>query len=338
MSNKILVTGGTGLVGAALIFDLIKAGRQVRAIKRSNSKLHVIERTFRSRPELLANIEWFEGDVTDLYSIMDAMEGISEVYHSAGLISFQPSDFELMMKINAQGTANMINVALDKGVNKFCHISSVAALGRVEEGIIINEDAVWKTSKSNSNYAISKYSAEREVWRGAEEGLNIVIVNPSIVLGPGDMNSGSSKLFRQVKSGLSFYTEGKTGFVDVRDVSSACIALMDKGIFGKRFVLNSENISYKELLSNIAEGFKLKPPSIQAKKWMSEIVWRLEAVRSIFTGSKPLISKETSRNSRKKWSYSNEKIKEELGFAFILVRQSAIDTCGVYLAEESASR
>jgi len=151
------------------------------------------------------------------------------------------------------------------------------------------------------------------------------------------MNSGSSKLFRQVKSGLNFYTEGKTGFVDVRDVSSACIALMDKGIFGKRFVLNSENISYKELLSNIAEGFKLKPPSIQAKKWMSELVWRLEAVRSFFSGSKPLISKETSRNSRKKWSYSNKKIKEELGCEFISVRQSALDTCEVYLAEELAS-
>ncbi|HNQ60852.1 MAG TPA: SDR family NAD(P)-dependent oxidoreductase [Bacteroidia bacterium] len=334
MSNIILVTGGTGLVGAQLIFDLVRDGRHIRALKRSDSKLRVIERTFREHPGLLSKIEWVQGDVTDLYSIMDAMEGVSEVYHSAGLISFRASEFEKMMKVNAQGTANMVNIALEKGIKKFCHISSVAALGRVEEGVVIDEDAVWKTSKSNSNYAISKYSAEREVWRAAEEGLNVVIVNPSIILGAGDLNSGSSKLFRQVKNGLRFYAEGRTGFVDVRDVSRSCIALMDNNIFGRRFVLNSENLSYKELLSSIAEGFNMNPPSFKAEKWMSELVWRLEAIRSFFSGSNPLISKETSRNSRKKWNYSSEKIRKVLGSSFIPVRQSVMDTCRIYLAEE----
>lgn len=332
----ILVTGGTGLVGAYIIFDLIKAGRKVRAIRRASSKMDVVQRVFRHEKHLLEAIEWVEGDVTDYYSLQDALLGVTEVYHSAGLISFLPSEYSKMISVNAHGTANMINASLDSSVKKFCHISSVAALGRVEQGVSITEESVWKTSKSNSNYAISKYSAEREVWRGAEEGLNVVIVNPSIILGPGDLNSGSSKLFRQVWSGIKFYTEGVTGFVDVRDVSSACIKLMDTNQFSNRFILNSENISYKELLNHISHGFHKKAPSILARTWMSELVWRLEAMRSFILKTNPLITKETSRNSRKKWNYSNEKIKAALGLKFIPVRQSVNDTCAVYLEDPVA--
>ena len=166
-----------------------------------------------------------------------------------------------------------------------------------------------------------------------EEGLNVVIVNPSIILGPGDLNSGSSKLFRQVWSGIKFYTEGVTGFVDVRDVSSACIRLMDSNQFSNRFILNAENISYKELLSHISHGFQKKAPSIFARAWMSEMVWRLETLRSLVFRTNPLITKETSRNSRKKWNYSNEKIKAALDFKFISIRQSVEHTCAVYLED-----
>ncbi len=327
----ILVTGGTGLVGAHILLDLVRKGRAVRSLKRSTSTLDVVQRVFRDHPELLIKIEWAEGDITDLYSILEALEGVTEVYHCAAIISFRPSEYSEMMKVNAQGTANMINLSLETGVRKFCHLSSVAALGRIEQGILINEDAVWKTSKSNSNYAISKYSAEREVWRGAEEGLQVVIVNPSIILGPGDLNSGSSKLFRQVWNGIRFYTEGVTGFVDVRDVASCSVALMEKSIFGKRFILNSENVSYKDLLSYIAAGFHKRAPVILARKWMSEAVWRFETIRSLIFNTNPLITKETSRNSRKKWNYSNERIKQTLGIEFIPVKKSVEDTCKVYL-------
>ncbi len=329
----ILVTGGTGLVGAQILFDLVRKGEKVRALKRSTSQMDVISRIFKHDQELLEKIEWIEGDVTDLYSVLEALEGVKEVYHAAAIISFRPSDFNEMMKINAEGTANMVNLSLEKGVDKFCHISSVAALGRVTQDISIDEKTVWKTSKSNSNYAISKYAAEREVWRGFEEGLKVVIVNPSIILGPGNLNSGSSKLFRQVWKGLNFYTEGVTGVVDVRDVSSCCISLMEKEIFGERYVLNAENVSYKDILSTIAIGFNKKPPSVLAKAWMSELVWRLEALRSLITNSNPLITKETSRNSRKKWSYSNEKIRKALGIEFIPMTQSVEDTCSVYREE-----
>ncbi|MBP6334122.1 MAG: NAD-dependent epimerase/dehydratase family protein [Bacteroidia bacterium] len=329
----ILVTGGTGLVGAHLIFDLIRSGRKVRALRRDTSSMAVINRVFHHDPALLEKVEWAVGDVTDLYSILEALEGVTEVYHCAAVISFNPREFSEMMRINVQGTSNMVNLSLEKGIAKFCHLSSVAALGRVEEGKIITEETVWKTSKSNSNYAISKYSAEREVWRGAEEGLSVVVVNPSVILGAGDWNQGSSKLFRQVWNGLRFYTGGMTGFVDVRDVSSCCTSLMDKNIFNKRFILNSENISYQSLLSFIAEGFHKRAPQILAKPFLAELAWRVEGIRSWFLKSSPLITKETSRNGSKKWTYSNERIRKELDFNFIPVKKSAEDACLVYLQE-----
>jgi len=329
----ILVTGGTGLVGAQLIYDLLQAGRRVRAMRRQSSSMLILRRIFFTRPELLDGIEWVEGDVTDPFAVREALEGVSEVYHSAGMISFQPSDFREMMRINSQGTANMVNMSLETGVKRFCHISSIAALGRLEENTLITEDSVWKTSGSNSNYAISKYSAEREVWRGTEEGLPAIIVNPGVITGPGDWNKGSSKLFRQVWNGLSFYTEGMTGFVDVRDVSSCCIQLMEKNLTGKRFILVSENLTYREVLNHIAMGFQRKAPVYKARAWMSELIWRLEAARSILTGSKPLITKETSRNSRKNWQYSNKRIKDTLHHDCIPIEKSVRDACEIYLRE-----
>lgn len=329
----ILVTGGTGLVGSQLIYDLLQAGKRVRAMRRQNSSMLILRRIFFTRPELLDDIEWMEGDVTDPYSVREALEGVSEVYHSAGMISFQPSDFREMMRINSQGTANMVNLSLETGVKRFCHISSIAALGRLEENKPITESSVWKTSRTNSNYAISKYSAEREVWRAMEEGLPAVIVNPGVIIGPGDWNSGSSALFRQVWNGLSFYTEGMTGFIDVRDVSSCCIQLMEKNLMGRRFILTAENLSYRQVLTLIASGFKRKVPAYKARIWMSELLWRLEAIRIVLTGSKPLITKETSRNSRKKWLYSNQRIKETLQYDFIPVEKSVSDTCEIYLRE-----
>ncbi len=334
----ILVTGGTGLVGAHLIFDLVRSGRKVRALKRENSKMDIIQRVFLKETSLLETIEWVEGDVTDLYSILEALEGVTEVYHTAAIISFYPGDFPEMMRVNAQGTANMINLSLEKGIKKFCHVSSVAALGRVEDGKIISEEAVWKTSKSNSNYAISKYSAEREVWRGVEEGLSVVIVNPSIILGPGDWNTGSSKLFKQVLNGLRFYTEGITGFVDVRDVSACCISLMEREVFGKRFILNADNIAYRELLGFMATGFQKRAPGFLAKVWMAELVWRLEAIRGWIGKTKPLITRETIRNSQKKWYYANDRVRTQLGHSFIPVKRSVEDTCEIYLRELKEGR
>jgi nucleoside-diphosphate-sugar epimerase len=329
----ILVTGSTGLVGSQLLFDLASAGSKVRAFKRSHSDLNSVNRLFQSFPKAFSNIEWFDGDIEDLYSIDEAMNGIDTVYHAAAFISFQGSEREKMMRINARATGDLVNAALRHNVKNFCFISSVAALGRVSGEQHIDETSWWKTSSKNSNYAISKNSAEREVWRGIEEGLPAVIVNPSIILGSGNWKSGSTVMFPQVWKGLSFYSNGITGFVDVRDVSKAARLLVEKGITNERYILNSENVPYRKVFDLIAESFKKPKAKIRVTPTLGEIGWRLEALRSLITGNKPFITKETARNAQMQWFYSNEKIKREIGIEFITVEQSVKDTCEKFLQE-----
>lgn len=334
----ILVTGGTGLVGSHILLELTRKGKKCRALLRKESSTSLVEKLFAPHPELLKSVEWVEGDVTDVYSVFESLEGVEEVYHAAAMISFAPSEVKRMMKVNIEGTANMVNMSLEKGVKKFCHISSVAALGRTAEGQQIDEKSVWKTSSLNSNYAISKYGAEREVWRGIEEGLNAVVLNPTIILGPGDWNKGSAKMIQQVWKGLRFYTPGSTGFVDVRDVAKAAVLLMEKDIHAQRYILNAENVSYKYLFETIASNLHKPQPSIRVSPFLGEVAWRSIALAHVFSKNKPLITKETSRNAQRHWTYSNEKIIRETGMRFIPVSESLAHTCEVFLAEQRGKK
>lgn len=333
----ILVTGGTGLVGAHLLYDLAKTGKKVRALKRASSSITNVEKTFgyyHNHPhELLKLVEWVEGDVTDVYSLLEAMEDVTDVYHSAAMISFDPRDHAMMEKINIEGTANMVNAALDKNIRKFCHVSSVAAIGRPEHPQTITEKLVWKNSPGNSRYSISKYGAEREVWRGAEEGLNTVIVNPGIIIGPGNWITGSTAMFNVAYKGLKYFTEGVCGFVDVRDVTKAMIQLMESDITSERFILTSENLSYRNFLSLLHAEMRRPAPSVKAGKFMTGIAWRAEKLRSVFTGAKPLITRETVTAAHEESYFSNEKIRKMLSFDFIPVERSLKDTSHHYIKE-----
>jgi dihydroflavonol-4-reductase len=330
----ILVTGGTGLVGSQLLFDLTKAGNTVRALKRKTGSMHVVNRFFRGHENLLRQVEWMEGDVTDLFSLEDAMQGIRHIYHCAAFISFHRSDFSRMTKINTEGTANMVNMAMEAGVERFCYVSSTAALGRSDQNKTLTENSSWKTSIHNSGYAISKYGAEREVWRAMEEGLKAFIVNPSIIIGAGDMHSGSTALFGEVRKGLKFYSTGSSGFVDVRDVTRCMILLMKKNIHGERFIINGENISYREVINLIADGFHQSRPTIRVGNALSEIGWRIDAIRKFFSNTKSFITKETARNGQNHWIYSNEKIKKELGIEFTPMKDAIRHACEILSAEE----
>ncbi len=329
----ILVTGGTGLVGSQLLFDLVKAGDHVRALKRNPGNMDVVKRIFRGREDLLQQIEWVEGDVTDVFSLDDAMKGVKQVYHCAALVSFVRSDFRRMLKINTEGTANMVNIAMEAGVGRFCYVSSTAALGRSEENKILTEQSTWKTSTNNSGYAISKYGAEREVWRAIEEGLGAYIVNPSIIIGPGNLHWGSTALFGEVRKGLKFYPTGSSGFVDVRDVTKCMIQLMKKNVQAERFIISAENIPYRDVINFIADGFGKPKPTIRVGNFLSEIGWRVESVRKMLSNAKPMITKETARNGQRNWKYSNEKIKKELATEFIPVRDSIHHVCETFLNE-----
>lgn len=329
----ILVTGATGLVGSQILYDLASSGKKARALRRKESKMNLVDRLFNNNPQYIENIEWFVGDVNDPFSLEDAMQDVITVYHSAGFISFYRSDRNKLLKINVEGTANVVDIALKTGVNRLGYVSSVAALGRKSGEKFINEDAWWKTSKLNSNYAISKYGGEREVWRGIEEGLSAFIINPSIIIGAGNWSNGSSQMFSQVWKGLSFYTDGVTGFVDVRDVSKAIILLMEKGISNERFIINSENLPYRNVFDTIAEKLDRPKAKIKVNKFLAEIGWRSEMIKCFFLQRKPMITKETARNGLMQWYYSNEKIKKEIGIEFISIDKAVNDVCESFLEE-----
>ncbi len=316
----IVVTGGTGLVGAHLLFDLVQKHDYIRAIKRENSDLEQVKKTFAyyspNYEEEFKKIVWLNADVTDYFSLEQAFEGAEEVYHLAAVVSFKPSDKDKMKAVNVKGTAHVVNAALHCGVKKLCYVSSIAALGNAEEGKEADEETPWKDSDKTSAYSISKYKAELEVWRGMEEGLQGIIVNPSVIIGPTKWESGSAALFSLMWKGLRYYTSGINGFVYVRDVSSAMIQLMECDIRNERFILNAENISYQSLFKSMAKYLNKKEPSIAVTKVMSELSWRLFKVLALFRGKQSSITKDTARSSMKKSRYSNQKIKKAIHFQF----------------------
>jgi dihydroflavonol-4-reductase len=296
----ILVTGGTGLVGSHLIKQLVKQGQPVKALYRSSiPKIEGAER-----------VEWVQGDILDVIALNEAMQGVDEVYHCAAIVSFNPKAKKELFKINIEGTANVVNTCIENGVKKLCFVSSVAALGRIRHGQEINETMNWTEETSNSNYGKSKYLAEMEVWRGIGEGLQAVIVNPVIILGAGDWNKGSSKIFKSTYEEFPWYTEGVTGFVDVEDVARAMIALMDKNISKERFIISAGDYSYREVFTKISNCFGKKAPHKKVTPFIASVVWRLEAVKAKFSGKEPLVTRETAHTAQATVYFNNTKLKK----------------------------
>ena len=334
----ILVTGGTGLVGSHLIYKLVTSGNNPIVLKRNTSDVSKIKKTFsyysNDVDNLFDKIKWIDGDILDYSSLLNAMEGVSQVYHAAASVSFHSSDKKTLIATNIKGTANIVNSALEKKVNKLLHVSSIGALGRAESNGIVTEDAHWNSKKS-SVYSTSKYNAEMEVWRGIAEGLNTVIINPSIILGPSDWNSGSSKLFNTMYNGLKFYSMGSNGFVDVEDVAKTMILLMNSEIINERFIVNSENISYKQFFTWMAKALNVAPPKYSAGKLLSAIVWRLLWAKGILTGKKSTITKETAETANQLYNYSNTKIKKEINIDFITVKDSLLKNSKFFLNDKN---
>ena len=321
----ILVTGGTGLVGSELLRQLIAQSKSVRAIYRSNISAHLSE-------EENKKVDWVKGDINDILSLEEAMQGAEQVYHCAAVVNFNPKKREEIFKTNVEGTANVVNACLTTGVKKILHVSSVSALGRIGKGETITELSQWSEETNNSAYGKSKYYAELEIFRGIAEGLKAVVINPTIMLGPANWNEGSSAIFKKAYEGFPWYTNGITGFVDVRDVVSAMIQLMGSNISGDKFILSAENKSYKDMLTMAADAFGKKPPQKEAQKWMGEIIWRLDKLKSLLTGSNPLLTKETSRTAQTKVYFDNSKILQTLpGFQFRKMEDTIRDTCAIYL-------
>jgi nucleoside-diphosphate-sugar epimerase len=300
--KRIFVTGATGFVGSYLVRYLVKCGyTNIIALKRSTSPMDLVTK-------VADKVTWAEGDVLDAPFLEDLLRGgIDEIYHCAAVISFSPRDRETMYRINVEGTANIVNLALDFKVRKLVHVSSIAAIGRVERDPYVSENTKWQRSPINSHYAISKFQAEQEVWRGIAEGLTAAIVNPSVIVGSQFWHQGTGKLFEQVWKGLRFYTEGVTGYVDVRDVVRFMVKLMESDIDNQRFILNSENLKYKIFFEEIAKILHKKPATIKVTPLLRELAWRAEWLKSKITGQQPLITKETARISGTTFYFNNEK-------------------------------
>lgn len=337
----ILVTGGTGLVGSHLLLQLVKQGKAVRALRRHGNSVEKVGKAFSwydpEAENLLRQIEWVEGDVLDLRSLENALDGVQWIYHCAGKVSFDRRDSHSLLQVNQSGTANLVNAALDAGVHKICHLSSVSALGKTQQGETITENHFWKTSRQNSIYAISKYAAEREIWRGHEEGLESVILNPSIIIGPGDWKSGSTRLFSTIWNGVPAYTNGIGGYVDVRDVATIMIRLMESDLSGQRYIISSENWSFEDIISHIAKALHKKPPKLRLYPWMGELGWIAEHALRIL-GRTPTLTKEIARSAFHQFYYDNTKIKTALNFEFIPIQKAILDTAKIFLDDHQQKK
>lgn len=334
----IFVTGASGLVGSHLLYDLLRSGKQVRALVHRPESKHNVLKVFSlysaDATTLFNRIEWVQADLSDIYSLLDILEGVDDVYHCAATVSFHKKDKALLMQTNAEGTANLVNACLEKKIRKFCHVSSVATLGRPDNGQPMSEADFWKASPSNSQYSISKYAAEREVWRAMEEGLPAVIVNPSMILGPGNWNQSTCAFFKKGYEGIRFYTEGSNGFVDVRDVSALMIRLMESEIVQERFVLNAENKGFREFFDAIHRHFGKPSASIKAGAFLSKVAWVLDSLRSKLSGTAALITKESAQSAQRTSLYSSQKIRSTFpDFQFIPVERSVEETCAHFLTE-----
>ncbi len=327
----VLITGATGLLGSHLAKYLLQKGEKVRAIRRKTSDLSLLG-------EHARQIEWVEADVLDVPALEEAMQGVRQVYHCAGVISFVPSEVTHMLKVNIDGTANVMNAALQCGVQKVLHVSSEAAFGFAPQGKVIDETYADPNIRKAPWYYLSKQYGEREAWRAHAEGLNVVITCPATIIGGGWWSQQPNSLFREVYHGLSFYTQSVNGFVDVRDTVECMVRLMESNISGEKFLLVSENISFRELIWLMADSLQVKRPHIAVGKLLMSFAWRFEVLKGWLTGHPPIITKESAGLTETDFQYSNRKITTALNFQFRPLHQTIRDTAQVYLQSKKLGK
>jgi dihydroflavonol-4-reductase len=315
----VLVTGATGLLGSHVLLEVLKLDVPVRALIRSESsyKKEELEHLFLwygpENRNLLHRVEWIYGDLLDIPSLEVALQGVQTVYHCAGMISFNPANDKTLLQVNAEGTRNLVNLCLEFGVSSFCHVSSIAAISGNSP---IKSEAEDEVPAYSSGYTASKYLAEMEVWRGGQEGLPVVIVNPGVIIGPGDMTQGSGKLLQEAMKERRFCPPGGTGFIGVGDVARAILFLVANKCFGERYILVAENLSFCEIITKIANALNVRPPSKILKRWHLETLWRLDALRVIFGGRVRKITKHTAASITSSQRYTSQKFISFSDFEF----------------------
>lgn len=322
-NDKILVTGGNGFIGSYILRELIRQGYQnIHAIRRENSQMVLVK-------EFQHMIDWHIADLDDVHTIYQLTEGCRRVIHAAGLVSFAPGDRDRLYEVNSRGTEHLVNACLEHQVNRLIHISSIAALAKLNDGTLISEKTKWTDDKHISHYGRSKHLGEIEVWRGMAEGLDAIILNPTIVLGAGIWESSSCQLFMQIFKGLKYYTPGSTGFVDVRDVARIGVAMMSTSRVNEAYVINESNYKFREIFTWMAQGLNVLPPSKPAPRWIARLIVNKEYIKSKITGCRPVITADSVRNAYENFQYSNQKVKS-LGFSFIPIEDTIRETTELF--------
>lgn len=334
----ILVSGGTGFVGSYLLAELLHSYPGVRAMCRNRQHISRTRKLFEylGREADFDRIEWVVADVTDIPSLEPAFEDVRYVYHCAALVSFDPSDEERLRKINIEGTANMVNMSLARGVEKFCCVSSIAALGDLRSGETwITEESEWNPEQYHSDYAISKYGAEMEVWRAQQEGLETVIVNPGVILGYWPALTGTMEIIQRVAKGNDWKTEGRTGFVGVTDVVRIMRLLMESPISAERLAVVSENMSFATLMDSISECLGTRKAAKTARPWMTRLLYKADWFWSAITGSKRKFPRSIAESLHAQEAYANDRIVELLQYRFAPVKEVLAATCQAFRSASS---
>lgn len=335
----ILVTGGTGLVGSHLLYKLLQTKPRVKAIYRREHKLELVKKVFSyytsDFESLYQKIEWIAADITDVPSLEIAFKDVTYVYHCAAFVSFEPNKYHQLRKINIEGTANVVNLCISHHVKKLCYVSSIATIGHHQNPQqLITEETQWNQEDDNSVYAITKYGAEIEAWRGTQEDLETVILNPGIIIGPGFWNSGgSSSLIKKIYNGMPYYTTGVTAYVDVNDVVNAMVLLMQSDIKNERFIAISENLSFREFQDQVTSALKVKPASKEATPFILGIGWRLDWLQHVITGKRRRLSKQMTKSASSITKYDASKLKNAVDFDFKPMSASIKDACQLFLED-----
>jgi dihydroflavonol-4-reductase len=329
---NIFVTGGTGLLGSHLLYRLSCSNVNIKAVKRASSNLENVKKVFSYYTDevdkYFSRIHWIEGDLLEEEFVICATIGIDVIYHVAAFVSYsaRKKSREAMFNMNVYSTQIIIEACKKNNIKKLCYVSSTSTLGSRNQNSYITEDSKLEISKFTTNYALTKLEAETLVFNAIKKGLNAVVLNPSIILGPGDWGRSSSKMFLNISNGLRFYPKGMIGFVDVRDVVTIMISLIERDVFGEKFIISSENVSYKEVFTQIAKQLQIDSRLVSAPDLLLDIKWRIEFVKNLVTEKEPLITKETVLFSKQNILFSNEKIVKKLSYSFKTVSET-IEYC-----------
>lgn len=335
----ILVTGATGLVGSHLVYKLANNGMAVKAMYRREEKLETVKHVFsyytKDVDALFKNINWVQADVNDIPALEDVFEDVTTVYHCAAFVSFEPDKYRKLRKINIEGSANIVNLCISHKVKKLCYVSSIAAIGHhANPEQLITEKTEWQAEADNSVYAITKFGAELEVWRGSQEGLDVIVVNPGIIIGPGYwQHGGSSSLFKAVYKGMSHYTKGITGYVDVYDCVSAMTLLMESDLKNERFILVAENLSFEVFFNKVANALQVKAPKKEANAFLLALAWRMDWLQHTLLGKRRKLSKHMAKSAQSKTLYDHSKIEMLMNFRFNDIDASIVKVADLYLSD-----